>query len=73
MTAVVPVMATVAAIARRITAVATTAAVTAEGGRRRVVTAHQGDTNQREENRNTKNHNSVHPRILQICLQVPVI
>jgi hypothetical protein len=48
-----------AAIARAI------AAAMAEG-RRLVFTAHEGDTNQREKHRDTKNDNTVHPQILQL-------
>jgi len=40
-------------------------------GHRLVVTAQQGNADDREENRETKNNNSVHPQILQNYLQVP--
>jgi hypothetical protein len=65
--ATMPAMATVA------TTVAIAAAVAAaeKSGRGLVLTAHKGDTNQREENRDTQNNNAVHPRILQFFLQVP--
>jgi len=41
-------------------------------GHRLVVTAQQGDADDREENRETENNNTVHSQILQKYLQVPV-
>jgi hypothetical protein len=57
-------MATVAAAAA-IAAVATAALAMAEG-HRLAVTADEGDANDREKHRQTKNHNSIHPQILQL-------
>lgn len=41
-------------------------------GHRLVVTAQEGDADDREENRETENNNTVHSQILQKYLQVPV-
>jgi hypothetical protein len=66
-TSVATAMAAVTAVA----AIATIAAVTTEDkGRSLVLTAHQGDTDDREENRETKNNNTVHPHSSNY-LQVP--
>ena len=54
-----------AAVAR-----ATAAVVTTEGGRG-VASAHHGEANDREENRDSKHNNLVHSQILQKDLQVP--
>ena len=51
-------------------AAATTTAMTE--GHRLVVTAQEGDADDREENRETENNNTVHSQILQKYLQVPV-
>jgi opacity protein-like surface antigen len=68
MTAVAPGMAAaVAALMAATVATAAAAAAAAEDkGRSLVLTAHQGDSNQREKHRETKNNNTVHPRILQL-------
>jgi hypothetical protein len=58
------VMATAAAIAT--VAMARAAAATMTEGHRLVVTAQQGDADDREENRETKNNNTIHPQILQL-------
>jgi hypothetical protein len=58
---------TVAAIARRMAAVAAiAAAATKEASVGLLLTAHEGDSNQREKDRDTQNNNTVHPRILQL-------
>jgi hypothetical protein len=60
-------MAAVAAIARRVAAVAAAAAAAAkQAGLRFILTAQEGDPNQREKDRDTQNNNTVHPRILQL-------
>lgn len=57
----------IAAIARRIAAIAAIAAFAAEeAGVGLLLAAHEGDTNQREKDRDTQNNNTVHPRILQL-------
>ena len=77
-TAVAAMMASMAAamaatVASAVAAVAAIAATTAmTEGHRLVVTAQEGDTDDREENRETKNNNTVHSQILQKYLQVPV-
>jgi hypothetical protein len=56
-----------AAVAGRVAAVAAIAAAAAEQtGLRLILTAHEGDPNQREKDRDTQNNNTVHPRILQL-------
>lgn len=63
----IAVAAAVAAIARRMAAVAAVAAAaTKEASVGLFLTAHEGDSNQREKDRDTKNDNTVHPRILQL-------
>jgi hypothetical protein len=60
-------VATVAAIARRVAAIAAvTAAATEQASIGLLLTAHEGDSNQREKDRDTQNNNTVHPRILQL-------
>jgi hypothetical protein len=60
-------MAAVAAVARRMAAVAAmAAAATKQASVGLFLTAHEGDSNQREEDRDTQNNNTVHPRILQL-------
>lgn len=59
--------AAIAAIARRVAAVAAmAAAATEQAGIGLLLTAHEGDSNQREKDRDTQNNNTVHPRILQL-------
>jgi hypothetical protein len=66
--------AAVAAIVRRAAAMAATAAIatiaraiaTMPEGRGLLLTAHEGDSNQREKDRDTKNNNAIHPQILQL-------
>lgn len=73
-TAVATVMtavATIAAVAATIAAAAATATTMTEG-HRLVVTTQEGDTNDREKDRETENNNTVHSQILQKYLQVPV-
>jgi hypothetical protein len=68
------VMATGLAMMASATAAACTTAATAatkDEGRSLALTADEGDTNQGEKHRQTKNNNTVHPRILQNYLQVP--
>ena len=61
------VMAAVAAIARRMAAIAAVAAAAAkEASIGLLLTAHEGDSNQREKDRDTQNDDTVHPRILQL-------
>jgi predicted metal-binding membrane protein len=55
-----------AAAAVTTTTITTTAHSAKNKGRSLVFTAHQGDSNQREKHRESKNNNSVHPRILQL-------
>ena len=62
--AVVATTAAVAAVAATIAAAAATTTMTE--GHRLVVTAQEGDTDDREENRETKNNNTVHSQILQL-------
>jgi hypothetical protein len=57
-------MAAVATMATTIAAMATTAAV-AEG-HDLAITAHEGNTNQREKQRETENNDAIHPQILQL-------
>jgi hypothetical protein len=58
---------TTAASATAIAAAAiAAAAATMTEGHRLVVTAQQGDADDREENRETENNNTVHPQILQL-------
>ena len=61
---VVATTAAVAAVAATIAAAAATTTMTE--GHRLVVTAQEGDTDDREENRETKNNNTVHSQILQL-------
>jgi hypothetical protein len=57
----------VAAVARRVAAIAAIAAAAAEQASVGLfLTAHEGDSNQREKDRDTQNNNTVHPRILQL-------
>jgi len=63
--AVAAMMAAVAAVAAAAAIAATTSEQQAEG-RSLVFTAHEGDTNQREKDRNTEHYNAVHPRFLQL-------
>ena len=56
--------ATVASAVAAVAAIAATTAMTE--GHRLVVTAQEGDTDDREENRETKNNNTVHSQILQL-------
>ena len=65
MAAAVAAMAAVAAVAAAAAIAATTSEQQAEG-RSLVFTAHEGDTNQREKDRNTEHYNAVHPRFLQL-------
>jgi hypothetical protein len=54
------------AVAAAASIAATTAAESAEDeGRGLLLTAHEGDSNQREKQRKAKHNNSVHPKILQ--------
>jgi hypothetical protein len=62
-TTVASAMATVTAVAA-IAAIAPTAATTK--GQSLAVTAHEGNTNQREKQRETENNDSIHPQILQL-------
>jgi len=48
------------------TTIATVAAAMMTEGHHFAVTAHEGDSNDREEHRQTKNNNTVHPQILQL-------
>ena len=57
---------TVACMATTVAAAASAAAAAENEGRSLVLTAHQGDSDQREKHRETKNNNTVHPRILQL-------
>lgn len=60
------VMTTVAAAAIHDLAAATTTAVVAEqAGRSLVLTANQGDADEREEHRSSQNDDTIHSRILQ--------
>jgi hypothetical protein len=54
------------AAAATIAAATVTTGETAKEGRRLVLTAHEGDSNQREKHRDTQNNDTVHPRILQL-------
>jgi hypothetical protein len=70
-TAVATMMATLMATTAAAAAIATiagaaAAAATMTKGHRLVVTAQQSDADDREENRETKNNNPIHPQILQI-------
>lgn len=65
MTVATIVMATTTMAMARIAARAA-AATTEQAGRSRAFTAHQGDTDDREENRDTKHYDAVHSRILQL-------
>jgi hypothetical protein len=56
-------MATMTTVA---TAATIAAATTEQEGRSLLLTAHEGDSNQREKHRESKNNNTVHPRILQL-------
>ncbi|HEX5102366.1 MAG TPA: hypothetical protein VFV87_01045 [Pirellulaceae bacterium] len=56
--------AAIAAIARRMATMAATA--TEQAGFGLILTAHKGDPNQREKDRDTENNDTVHPRILQL-------
>jgi hypothetical protein len=49
-----------------VAAVATIAAVAAVTGNRDLVTAHQGNANHREKNRDAEKQCAIHPRILQL-------
>jgi hypothetical protein len=65
--AVMPMMATTTAATTTIAAAAAVAAAaTMTKGHRLVITAQQSDADDREENRETKHNNSIHPQILQI-------
>ena len=65
--AAITVSAIAATIARRIAAVAAVAAAATEQASVGLfLTAHEGDSNQREKHRESKNNNTVHPRILQL-------
>jgi membrane protein implicated in regulation of membrane protease activity len=68
-TPVATAMAAVATMATTIAAIATTAAMTK--GHRRAITAHEGNTNQREKQRETENNDAIHPKSSNY-LQVPV-
>jgi hypothetical protein len=65
-------MASMAAATTAATAAATAATAAAvaaaakDEGRSLLLTAHEGDTDEREKHRETKNNNTVHPRILQL-------
>jgi mannose/fructose/N-acetylgalactosamine-specific phosphotransferase system component IIC len=48
------------------TAVAATTVAAEQRGRRLVLTAHQGDADEREKHRSSKNDDTIHSRILQI-------
>lgn len=63
--------ATATAARAAIITAATTAAVATERGRGLVLATHQSETNHCEKDRNTKQNNAVHPRILQKDLLVP--
>jgi hypothetical protein len=70
-TAVAAMMATMMATTTAATAIAAVAAVAAAAatmteGHRLVVTAQEGDADDREENRETENNNTIHPQILQL-------
>jgi hypothetical protein len=70
--AVATAVATAVAAATAIAAAARAATVMTEGQSLALTAAQQGDSNQSEKHRQTKNNNTVHPRILQKYLQVPV-
>jgi hypothetical protein len=63
-TAVATVMAAVATMATTIAAMATAAAMAK--GHDLAITAHEGNTNQREKQRETENNDAIHPQILQL-------
>ncbi len=64
-------MATMAAVAAMTSVTAAAAAATAKDkGRSLVFTAHEGDSNQREKDRETENNNTIHPQSSNY-LQVP--
>lgn len=63
-TAATAAVATRAAIATRAVATTTIAATTSVASNRLLLSAHQGDTNDREQNRDTQNQSTIHPRIL---------
>jgi hypothetical protein len=60
--------ATTAAAAITATASATMAAVASHS---RIFAAHEGETNDREENRDTQHQCTIHPKFLQLNEQVP--
>ena len=62
--AVATAMAAMTAVAA-IATIAATAAMTAEG-QSLAVTAHEGNTNQREKQRETENNDTIHPQFLQL-------
>ena len=64
MAAAIAVMTTVAATARA--AAIAVAAATMTEGRSLVLTAHEGDSNQCEKDRNTQNDDTIHSQILQL-------
>jgi membrane protein implicated in regulation of membrane protease activity len=71
-TAVAAAVATMAAVATAMAAIATIAATAAmTKGHRRAITAHEGNTNQREKQRETENNDAIHPKSSNY-LQVPV-
>jgi hypothetical protein len=71
--AAIAMMATTAAVAAAAATIAAAAATTAmTEGHRLVVTAQEGDADDREKDRETENNNTVHSQILQKYLQVPV-
>ena len=59
------VMMTAVAATARTAAIAVAAAAMTEG-RGLVLTAHEGDSNQREKDRDTQNDDTIHPQILQL-------
>jgi hypothetical protein len=69
-TAVAPMATAVAAVAARVATIAAIAAIATAAAmakrHRLAVTADQGDANDREKHRQTKNNDTIHPQILQL-------
>jgi hypothetical protein len=68
--AIAAMMTTAAAVVIAGAAIATATAAE-QAGFGLAVTAHEGNAHQAEKQSHTQNNNAVHPRILQMCLQVP--
>jgi hypothetical protein len=71
MTVVAMAMATAAASTTAAAIATAAAAVAAVAGNGSLLTADQGDADDREKHRDAQNQNTVHPRILQQVKQVP--